>query len=237
MPGPLPLGCIAASHIFAPPLGYIDVPVTSSNNLMSTPNDTPTIDDLTLTARVTLNAVPGSGSRTICERWVTQSIGLNRFIWRFDATAKPNLIYGSAAATLTRASTVAWPFPANQWGWLKTFLDVDNGASQNVCYFWTSGDGVSWSLLDTVTTAGVTPIDTGTAGYLAIGGRTGSTLGLTGKISDLKIENATSTLFEMHTDANLSGVAVGAASITVTSGQTMTVQRSGSPALVLVPSP
>ena len=236
MPGPLPLGVLRASHIFAPPLGYIDVPVTSSNNLMSTPDDTPTIDDLT-TARVTLNAVPGSGSRTICERWVTQSIGLKRFIWRFDATAKPNLIDGTAAATLTRASTVAWPFPANQWGWLKTFLGCRQRCQPERLLLL---DQRRRGLLVTARHRHHRRSDTHRHRYCWVPRYRGAhrlDVGPHGKISDLKIENATSTLFEMHTDANLSGVAVGADSITVTSGQTMTVQRSGSPALVLVPSP
>jgi hypothetical protein len=235
---PSPLGVVASGfRASTVPLGWVDAPATASNALRQQPDDSPVIDDLIIVARLAMNGVPGSGNRTICERWVTSATGTNRFILRLDASARPVLLFAQAGATQTRTATVAWPFATAQWGWLRTTLDVDNGAGQHVVRFETAPDGTTWTVLDTVTTAGVASVDPG-AGSLAVANRYfGSAIGLNGKVADLVVSNASAVLFEMHCDADLRGVAVDASAFTATSGHTVTVARSGSPALVLVPPP
>lgn len=232
------VGIVASSHkvpVSGPPVGYVTIPATSSNALKQTPDDNPTITDLVITARLYLASVPGSGTREICERWVTSSTGTNRFIYRFDATAKPVFIFQQAGATQTRTATVAWPFASGVWGYIRMTFTPDNGSSQHVVLFETSVDGSTWTVLDTVITGGVASIDNGT-GALAIGNRYfGSALGLNGAMSDLKVVSGGVTLFEMHAEVDLIGVVVAATSFVSTSGHTVSVLRSSSPALVLVP--
>jgi hypothetical protein len=79
----------------------------------------------------------------------------------------------------------------------------------------------------------VASIDAG-SGYLAVGGRLGSTLGLQGGISDLTVRSGASTLFDMHCATDLIGVDPVAAQFRTTGGQTVLVNRSSSPQLVLV---
>jgi hypothetical protein len=114
---------------------------------------------------------------------------------------------------------------------------VDNGAAQHTVTHETSLDGNTWSPFEVITTGGVASVDGG-SGSLAIGNRwAGSTLGLNGRVSDLIVRNAGATLFETHTERDLRGVAVDAATYVATSGHTVQVNRSGSPALTLVPPP
>jgi hypothetical protein len=235
---PVPLGVMASAQTRrGAPLGWISVPAIASNALRQVPDDNPVINDLILTARVALNTVPGSGTREICERWVVSGGGTNRFIWRFDATAHVVLIWSSAAVTITKTTVAAWPFGSGAWGWLRTTLDVDNGSSQNAVIHETSVDGQTWTAFETITTGGVTTVDAGSAA-LGVGNRYfGSALGLNGLISDLKIQNATTTLFEMHTEADLKGVLATATSFVTTSGHTVNVLTASSPVLTLVPPP
>lgn len=236
--GVAPLGIVASAHrVPPPPAGYIDIPTTNAtNNVQAAATDNPAITDLIVTARLRLYTVPGTANRSIVERWLTQSIGANRYLTRFVTGGFPTLLY-SQAGNQTRSSTKTWPFAAGQWGWLRINFDADDGAGNNVTKFETSRDGVNWTVLDIVTVAGVAAIATGPAGYTSVGGRIGSNLGLDGAISDLKVELDGVVDFEMHTAVDLAGVAVGAASFIATSGETMTVNRTGSPALVLVPPP
>lgn len=229
------IGVYAAHH--SEPTGYFNIPSTATNALRQTPDDAPTINDLIITTRIQLNAVPGTGSRTICERWVVQGGGTNRFICRIDTTGKPTLLFQQSAATQTRTSTKVWPFAAGDWGWLRTTLDVDNGASGHTVTWETSTNGSSWSAFDSVVTAGVASVDAG-SGALGIGNRyIGSALGLNGKMSYLKVANATTTLFEMNTQTDVYGKTDADTTFTSTSGHAVSVIRTGSPATELVPPP
>jgi len=230
-----PVGLLEGTvPVVANPTGYAFIPRTASNWIQNPAADTFTpTSTLELTARFALE-LPLPGNCSIAEAWLTAG---NRWIWRFGSTNMISLLWNQAAATQTRTATTAWPYANGVWGWLRTTLTLNNGSSQNVVRNEVSQNGANWSLLQAdIVTGGVASMDSVSA-TLTVGNRGGTpgALGLKGWISDLLVKYDGTTRFEMHLQQNLSGVAVGAATFTVTSGQVVSVSRSGSPALVLTP--
>ncbi|HYH49645.1 MAG TPA: hypothetical protein VEG38_08860, partial [Acidimicrobiia bacterium] len=74
--------------------------------------------------------------------------------------------------------------------WVRAVLDVNNEASGNDVFFYTSEDGETWTQLgNTVTTAGVTSIFDSTSA-VEIGSRFGGTVGaLAGSVYYVEIRN------------------------------------------------
>lgn len=76
--------------------------------------------------------------------------------WRFYIDAAGILFFehSSDGTNLkSQSSSAAVPFSANQIGWIRADLDVDNGAAQYAVTFYTSTDGTTWTQLGTVKTA------------------------------------------------------------------------------------
>ena len=59
-------------------------------------------------------------------------------------------------ATTQEESSVAVPFADGETGWVRVTLDVDNGAADSDCTFYTSTDGETWTQLGTVQNSGGT---------------------------------------------------------------------------------
>lgn len=236
---PAPLGVIAShsthSGVMPDPVGYAFIPRTASNWLQNPAADTftPTAS-LELTARIALE-LPLPGNCSVAESWLTTG---NRWIWRFGSTNMISLLWNQGGGTQTRTATTAWPFANGVWGWLRSTLTLNNGSAQNVVRHEASQNGQDWTTLGNIVTGGAASMDS-VSSTLTVGNRGGTpgALGLKGWMSDFTARYDGVTRFDMHLEADLIGVAVGAASFPVASGQTVNVSRSGSPALVLTPPP
>ena len=89
---------------------------------------------------------------------------------------------------ITTSSTVATGFADGATKWVRTTLDVDNGAAGRDVKFYTSDDGVSWLQLgSTVTVAGTTSIFDSTS-VVTVGARyPGSSVLLAGKVYEAQV--------------------------------------------------
>ena len=231
-------GIVASSvrDAYQPPLGSAYIPRTASNWIQNPAADsfTPT-STLTLTARIALE-LPLPGNCSIAECWLTTG---NRWIWRFGSTNMISLLWFQGGATQTRTTTTAWPYASATWGWLRTTLTLNNGSSQHVVRNEYSGNGINWTLLQAdIVTGGVASVDS-VSSTLTVGNRGGTpgALGLKGWISDLIVQYDGVTRFAMDLSQDLKGVSAAATNFYVSSGQYVSVSRSGSPALVLYPPP
>lgn len=119
----------------------------------------------------------GAGARAW--RFFVSTSGLLTLEWSADGTALN-----------TKQSTVANGIADGTVKWIRTTLDVDNGAAGNDVKFYTSDDGITWTQLGaTVTTAGITSIFNPTTQPWEICGRgiTGDLLN--GQLYEVRIKN------------------------------------------------
>jgi hypothetical protein len=223
--------------------GYVDLPGLSGNYL-STP-DAAALDivgDIGIGARIApANPIPGvdqeiigkrSSGTTCSYRLILNDDGTLIFAWSADGTAQ-----------LTATSTLTVPVAADEWTYVFATLDVNNGASGRDIRFWTSDDGTLWEQLgDIVTQAGVTSIFNSSS-PLEIGSTSLGTLNLfDGKISHAQVRSGIgaagapggTTVFSFD---SYDIPAEPAGSFTATTGQTVTVNRSGTDDTLLVPVP
>jgi hypothetical protein len=136
-----------------------DLPGTSGNYL-STP-DTAALDivgDLTLVAHVAADDWTPATAQTLIGKWA--SSGNNRsYMLLLNTDGSLSFLYGTGggSTSVTRTSTANLStLAAGAWKWIAVTVDVDNGAAGHTVRFWTSDDGVTWTILGSaVTTAGV----------------------------------------------------------------------------------
>jgi hypothetical protein len=138
-------------------------------------------------------------------------------------------------STLRNAfSTVAVGAADGTPKWVRSTLDVNNGAAGRDIKFYTSDDGLTWTQLGTtVTQAGTTSIFSGTAS-LHIGGERSGVAGiLAGKVYYAELRNgiggAVVAKFDPANDAEN-----GDTSFVSSTGETWTINQSGSPAARLI---
>ena len=111
-----------------------------------------------------------SSAAAILSKWTTSYIfylrddGKLQLSWK-ESTTNRNVVSSVSATSV---------FSANEAGYVRVQLDVDNGASGWTAQFFTSSDGSSWAQLGTDVTGGVagSSIDVG-GDALAVGARTG----------------------------------------------------------------
>lgn len=93
--------------------------------------------------------------------------GNNGWVAGMSATGFPNVTYTTDGTTAaTRTSTAATGFSDGTANWLRWVFDSNNGAAGHTVTFYTSeDDGVSWTTLSTVTTAGTVTLFNSTASF------------------------------------------------------------------------
>lgn len=163
---------------------YVQLP-GSSGNTITTP-DAAALDivgDIDIRAKIAANDWTPAATSYIVAKYNTtgnqrsyalalRTGGGLALLWTTDGTAGTILQRNSTADLSALA--------ANDTKWVRATLDVDDGGGNHVATFYTSDDGITWTLLGTpVTTAGTTSIfsstavleigsqDAGTAGFLA----------------------------------------------------------------------
>ena len=194
----------------------------ASGNYISVPdsNDLDTVGDIDIRVCMGLTSwASGAEQRIVSKFTVGQgsysygllSDGTLRFTWYSDGTI-------SFAAT----STVSVPFNAGQNGWVRVTLDVDNGASGNTATFFTSTDGVTWTVLGTpVVQAFIAVIFAGTANIGIGANSSGAAVLATGKFYQVQILNGINGTAVLN--ANMTGVSQSATSFLDSTGKTVSI--------------
>jgi hypothetical protein len=138
-------------------------------------------------------------------------------------------ISNDGTTVINITSTVAVGLSAGQRRWVRGTLDVDNGASGRTATFFTSTDGVTWTTLDTVTSAGTTSLFAGTA-ELVIGGNAFGSFPAAGKFYRAQVLDGINGTVVFDADFT-TGITTGAQSTFTESSSnaaTVTINRSTS---------
>ena len=210
------------------PSSSLTLPGTTGNYL-STPDATALdiTSEMTVIARIKpTDWTPASQVNIVSKALTTTNIswyfqltptGQLQFTWSSGGTSATNtnkLSGGNLAALVN-----------NTWLYVSvTFV----GATGSV-RFWTSPDNVAWTELGTTTAVGATSIFSGAA-PLEIGSASGGLLPFAGGIGYVQIRNTTAAGGEVFRFdlANLNGLAPAATTFTATTGQTVTINKTGS---------
>ena len=225
--------------------GYIALPATAGNYL-SVPDET-ALDitgDICIVARIYRAAWTGATSRSIVSKWGA-AIGSYRMGLRNDGFLTFNWSADGSTALLTASTANVAATPVNSWLGVAVSFDAVSGADRQT-KFWTSTDMMTWTQLgSTVTgTSGATAIlpsadplrigsvnsfDStmfdGNVGYVSVrdGIGAGNTVGGTER-------------FRFEGTNLYSSMSTAATSFKASTGQTVTINRSGSPQTTIVPT-
>ncbi len=128
----------------------------------------------------------------------------NQISWRLTVLTNGKIRFGWSAdgsTVLTADSTVAPTVADGADLWVRSLIDVDNGAAGRDIFFYTSTDGVTWTQLGTtVTQAGVTSIFNSTAA-INIGARDSGTLDrMSGKVYSAEVIRVNGNVVEANPD-------------------------------------
>ena len=130
---------------------------------------------------------------------------------------------------IDKDSTVATGVANRSAKWIRATIDVDNGLSQNEVRFYTADDGFTWTQLGTtVVTSGTTSIYSSTS-PLEVGSTETGQSPMLGKLFVAQILNEIegTTVLRVDVPANVASTDGNVNSFTATTGQTVTVNRSG----------
>lgn len=188
--------------------------------------------DIDLRVRIAPTLWNKGSVQALISKWV--STGNQRSFWfGLSTTGVPVMTWTTDGTLATQVQVFATAgmsgtYPDAQPRWLRVTVDVDNGAAGRTTTFYTSADGVTWSMHGTaVTTAGVTSIfDAASAPYQA--GALDSSIGSTfaGDLYWAEARNGIDGVSLVPPLADTWDQATGAS--------TNTVLRAGSPTVLLV---
>lgn len=147
--------------------------------------------DIDIRVRVALDDWTTGATQTLASKYSNYG-GENQRSWRFSVDAAGTLSLswstdGTLAAELTATSSAPGLVDGSTY-WVRVTMDVDDGAGNRVIRFYTSTSvtpdhtAVTWTLVNTVTTAGTTSIFASTAGLVIGDITTTSHLYATGKV-------------------------------------------------------
>jgi hypothetical protein len=233
-------------HLAKPLTAAVDFPGEAGNYLTAPDhNDLDIIGDITFVAKIAPSDWTPDAENSIVAKFNPTG---NQRSYRFELIQFGQLFLGwstSGSNAVFAGSTSTLNFANDEPRWVAATLDVDNGSTQNVTRFWTSTDGSNWTQLgNAVTQAGVTSIHSGTA-LLEIGALAVGTLhDFDGRIMHVSIRNGIGVggtvggteVFRFDAPTDLVGIAPSATSFAAFTGQTLTVNRSGSPSTTIIPS-
>ncbi|HEU0068696.1 MAG TPA: DUF4038 domain-containing protein, partial [Nitrospiraceae bacterium] len=230
---------VAADNTWLPsstfvPEGHVSFP-NANGNWLSTP-DAAALDitgDICITARIRPTTWTPTLSYGIVCKWRTGALS---YAFRLNTTGTLGFLWSAngTSTTGTVNSSVALSGPID-WLYVAVTLDVSD-AGNRVTRFWTSTNGSAWTQLGGTVTAATTtsifsstsPLDIG-----AVDGGLQQTFG--GDISHVTVRDGIgasgvvggTTRFNFAGAVDLAGITPTATSFTATSGQTVTVNRSG----------
>ena len=192
------------------------------NSYTSTPDDNSLdiVGDIDLIAKVALDDWTPTAFCGVISKW--DQAAFTGYELAIDATGQLRLTWASGGVNNGFASTVAAVVPDGGIKWIRTTLDVNNGAANFDLKFYTSDDGIVWTQLGaTINGGGVTAI-AADAGVLELGRRRHGGLNpVAGKIYRAIIKNGIdgATVF----DADFSKQPDGIPWFTESTGKRVTV--------------
>ena len=144
---------------------YLSLPGTSGNYASTVDSVANSITgDIDIRVKVAMTDWTPAAGQVFVAKWTSTG---NQLAYRFGiaATGRPNFFYSAAGAVGTqRDATAATGFTDGTEHWVRTTVDVDDGAGNHVVKFYTSEDGETWTQLgSTVTTAGTISLFDSTA--------------------------------------------------------------------------
>ena len=219
---------------------YVVLP-GASGNYLSVPDES-ALDitgDIDIRVRVALNDWTPSTIQQLVAKWDT--VGNNRsWIFRVNTDATLGFV-GSNDGTLSGGvpigfnSGVVTGITDGSVKWVRVTVDVNNGAGGHTGRFYTSNDGSTWTQLGTdQTNAGTTSLYAGTA-TLTVGARAndGSLEPAAGKFYRAQILNGINGTAVLDVDTSVLTTTT-ATSFAAATGQTVTINKSGSPGTTIV---
>jgi hypothetical protein len=159
------------------------------------------------------------------------------YLFRVDSSGKLRLTWSSNGTSVTAdrdlLSTVATGFVDGSLHWVRTTLDVDNGAAGSSAKFYTSDDGVAWVQLGATVNSIVTSIFDSTSQVEIGTQQLGTTFPMHGKIFYAEIRDGIDggVVLTFDPEDGLSGALSFDSSRT---GETYTINQSGTPSAEIV---
>jgi len=213
-----------------------------SGNYASTPNATANqiTGDIDIRVRIAPNTYsPATDQTMIGKRLDVTHIS---YYFQLKTTSALALTWTADGSTVIAKSSTAFlsGLPGGSVKWLRVTLKSDNGAAGNDVTFYTSDDGISWTQLGAVvTTAGTTSIFN-SASPLIVGALQGGALQtVAGKIYDAQIYNGINgTLAQDFSASDWPETTTnGATAVSSTTGETWTLNNTGTLLAQIVGSP
>lgn len=229
-----PPALLQGPRIFDEGAEYLSLPGVAGN-YASTPDSAANsvTGDLELIVRASLTDWTPAAIATLIAKWNTTG-NQRSYALSVNTDGTLNLSWSAdGTAVLSKNSTVATGFADGAIAWVRATLDVNNGAAGNDVKFYTSTDGVTWVQLGTtVTTAATTAVFNSTA-VLEVGSMiTGTSQLAIGRVYYASLLNGLAGPVAAVFDPGRA--AAGASSLIAYTGETWTINTSGSPAAALV---
>jgi hypothetical protein len=202
----------------------------NTGNYLSVPDSNPLdiVGNIDLRAQVALDDWTPPTINTLLAKASTAST--RSYKLSITTTGRIRLSWSVDGSTwIDRDSTVATGITNRGIKWVRATLAVNNGLGQNEVRFWISDDGFTWAQLGTtVVTTGVTSIHSSSS-PVEIGTEQTGQVPMTGKVFVAQVLNEIegATVLRVDVPANVAVIAGNVNSFTATTGQTVTVNRSG----------
>lgn len=219
-------------------LSYLDLP-GSVGNYASTPDSAAV--SITGDIDIRVNVQCNSWATGVLQRLVSKHSGSlsSQNSYRFAVNPSGFLslkwsVTGTEATSVEVLSSLVVPVADGARIWVRATLDVDNGSGSYVVTFYTSATGDTWTQLGTSTLGGgTTSIFNGTLSYLIGGAGTLVGGGVFGRIYEAELFNGIAGTLAAEFDA-LDGTTGATSFVSVDTGETYTINQSGSPRAELV---
>lgn len=221
--------------------GYVDLP-GSSGNYLSTPDAAAL--DLAGDLCIVWHAFDiAAQQQLLINKSSALSFGNVAYALRNETDGRWTLFFENSSSALSSPQTTVGDFDITTRPWLAVVLDANDGSGKFVVRWYDSPDPDTdgWTLRRTNNGgAGVTAVLRDTSDSLEIGGRAAGTLMFNGSFDDISIRDGIGVggtvggteVFHFSADSDI--VDTAATAITASTGQTVTVHKSGSPATTLV---
>jgi hypothetical protein len=190
--------------------------------------------DLDIRIKVALDDWTPAALSTVLSKWNTTG---NQRAFQLSITTGGNLRFDwsadGSAALGPATSTAAVSATDGAVKWIRVTHDVDNGAAGNDTKFYTSDDGVTWVQLGTtVTTASTTSHFDSTAALTVSGINDGTSQPLAANLYRALVYDVIDGA-NTKADFDPSRASAGATSFAAVTGETWTINQSGSPAATI----
>ena len=202
-----------------------------SGNYLSTPDAAPL--DIVGNIDIKVNLSLEDWTPTVTNTILSKAGEIGNWSYFFEVTSTGALQFSwsvNGTNIFTSTSTAILNLQRDEIKWVRVTLDTDNDFDGNETRFFVSDNGTTWTQLGVnITKSGVTSIFSSTAAINISGYNNGTVQPLEGKVYRVLVLNEIegTTVFDANIPLNVSVAAGNVSSFTSTSGQTVSVNRSG----------